>query len=52
MRSESLGSFKDKLKWGSSGITERLQELLQYKLAGCVMLGKLFNLSEAQFPHI
>lgn len=26
--------------------------LLQYKLAGCVMLGKVLNLSEPQFPHI
>lgn len=44
--SKPPGLLKEKLKLGSCGITERLQELLQSKLPGCVVLGKLFNLSE------
>lgn len=46
IRSNSPGLFKGKLKWGSCGVIQRLQELLRYKLVGCVTLGKLLDLSE------
>lgn len=37
---------------GQQWYNRKIIRVATKKLAGCVMLGKLFNLSEAQFPHI